>query len=600
MYVELVEYKVTNRGKIIEYSTLDRNPANYERYISWLPYDKNILDYAKVNGSLKQYKGIHYCPVFFIDIDKDGDLAGAQQSTLQLIKRLVSEYFVNTEDLLYYFSGNKGFHVGIPGKMMGIKSPQSGMGDRCKRVAVELTNDIENIDYKIYDDGRLFRLVNSINDKSGLYKIPITYEELAGDMNVIIELAKQPRTKFSGQTPGTMENDGLADLWNRCAVTKEEKIAREYGESLFEPAPIGNRNEKIYTQCRKLFKAGLSQKEVFDIVYNINLGGVNPISEEEVRTTVGSAFTRFGIKQESLEIKPFGEWLDEWWNSIDEDRNQISLKFPLFDFEMKGKLRGKLCTIIHYGGTKKSLLAQNICHHNIFFNNQRVVYSSMEMGISELNSRFIDMGLDAEFEHGSTWIENQKKKDPAQARMVLDKVDKHYSDRLMITKNSALTCHEYRFFLDKVISENGGVDILVVDGLSMMGKVGKDDSETALVSMHTKELKEVAKDYNIFVIAIVHASKGEVKHTRDVSDKARGSEKIIDNCDFYICPSLIVDNSVSDSTTYEPLRGYVRLVNKRGSGNTVNVIYHFDDKKLLMEQSSDDPRDIDKQIKEFN
>jgi len=165
-----------------------------------------------------------------------------------------------------------------------------------------------------------------------------------------------------------------------------------------------------------------------------------------------------------------------------------------------------------------------------------------------------------------------------------------YGDMLQITQNSGMTCDSYDKLIDRVQSNAGAVDLLIVDGLSMMGGNG---TELELANTHTRGLKELAKDRQVLVLCIVHASRGGDKHQRDVSKFARGSEKIIDNCDFYICPSLIID----DVESYRKDIGYLRLVNKRGSGNEVNLIYTFTPKRLLMEQSSYDPKDFDHRMK---
>lgn len=288
-----------------------------------------------------------------------------------------------------------------------------------------------------------------------------------------------------------------------------------------------------------------------------------------------------------LDIRPISGWFDEWVNGISEEQNKITLKFPLFDHEMKGKLRGKLGVVIHYGGTKKSLFAQNIAHENIYREGLRVIYSSMEMGVVELGSRFIDINTDTGTpESASRTLEELQKTEPGTVKEIyFSKIAPAYGDKLQITQNSGLTVDEYKILIDRV----GGTDILIVDGLSMMGGKG---TELDLASMHTRTLKELAKDRNIFVLCIVHASRGAEKTTRDVSKYARGSEKIIDNCDFYICPSLISDGNDSYMKDY----GYLRLVNKRGSGNTVNLIYHFNPKRLIMKQSVHDPDEFERQM----
>lgn len=298
------------------------------------------------------------------------------------------------------------------------------------------------------------------------------------------------------------------------------------------------------------------------------------------------------VNQTALDIRPVSGWFNDWLKGIEPQENRISLLLPRLDSEMKGKLRGKLGVVIHYGGTKKSLYAQNVAYHNIKENRQRVIYSSMEMGITEAMSRFIDLCLVfEEIDYNASWhLELTYRENKEVIKPAFDQfVAPIYSDKLYLCQNSGLTCDEYIQLIDKLKSEGKETDILIVDGLSMMGGKG---TELELANIHTRRLKELAKDYNIFVLCIVHASRGVEKHTRDVSKHARGSEKIIDNCDFYICPSLVQDHSIVEE--YRKDIGYIRLVNKRGSGNTVNVIYGFDRKRLAMFETTYRPEDFDK------
>jgi hypothetical protein len=78
-------------------------------------------------------------------------------------------------------------------------------------------------------------------------------------------------------------------------------------------------------------------------------------------------------------------------------------------------------------------------------------------------------------------------------------------------------------------------------------------------------------------------SKGGKKTDRDASQLVRSSEKIIDKCDFYICQSLFEDESVVDE--YRNDYGCSRLVDKRGTGRSVDVVYEFNEKRLTMTQT---------------
>ena len=69
MYVELVEKGINNRGNFIKLSEVKRQPYDFERYISLFPFTVDVLDYVKINKTIRGYTGRHYCPVVIIDID---------------------------------------------------------------------------------------------------------------------------------------------------------------------------------------------------------------------------------------------------------------------------------------------------------------------------------------------------------------------------------------------------------------------------------------------------------------------------------------------------------------------------------------------------
>ena len=84
---------------------------------------------------------------------------------------------------------------------MGIK-PQKRLNRLFKLIASEVKEMLPNktLDTAIYDSVRLFRVVNSIHQKTGYYKIPLTYEELKNiSYGEIIDTAKQPRPEFPVQ-----------------------------------------------------------------------------------------------------------------------------------------------------------------------------------------------------------------------------------------------------------------------------------------------------------------------------------------------------------------------------------------------------------------
>lgn len=302
-----------------------------------------------------------------------------------------------------------------------------------------------------------------------------------------------------------------------------------------------------------------------------------------------------------LELKTPDELIDDWCASIEGDvERPLTTCMSKIDKDLRNKLRGTVGAYIGYGGTKKSLLALQACKQNVlaYENNCTGIYSNMEMAIFQFVSRIMDMSFTVEdYAYNVSWYFEKnyqdafKAKNEAQKKQIREVLrnyfKKYYGSNLYINSQSGMTIDDFHTLVKKAKEKNGKVDILVIDGLSMMSGMG---SETESYTSNSKELKDLAKLHNIYIPLICHLSKGAEKHTRDVQRFIRGSEKIIDNVDFVIQMSLLVDEFRSgESTEYLTDKGYIKFFNKRGSGNTVNVIYDFDKSTLTMKETNEDP-----------
>ncbi len=299
-------------------------------------------------------------------------------------------------------------------------------------------------------------------------------------------------------------------------------------------------------------------------------------------------FSKIEPYQNDIVCKEVAEWSDDWFKSILPENNKLSLSFDAWDSEFKGKLRGKLVPIIGYGGTKKSLLALNIAYDNIIRGLGKCIYSSMEMGATEIINRLIDLHIPAEsiFNPHSELEYHHNKTGRIDAKEFYNNsFAPFFKGNFFITENTSLQTDSYDRLLTKFKEQAISVDILIVDGLAGMGGTG---SETELYSKHSKELKDLANKWKLLILLICHVSKGGKKTDRDLSDKVRSSEKIIDNSDMYITNSLFEQGS-----EYNKEYGNCRLVNKRGTGNIIDVVYYFDHLRLSMLQSEKKITDFD-------
>lgn len=278
--------------------------------------------------------------------------------------------------------------------------------------------------------------------------------------------------------------------------------------------------------------------------------------------------------------------------------NPLSFGMPTIDDELNGELRTKTAAIIGYSGTKKSLFAFNVAMNSSIKHRSRGIYSTMEMSYDAMLERIIDYAVEVGDKNinASRHIREQISRDTMYllAKRLQDGLKESYGNYLLLNQKNGHTYKTYKTLITEAKNRYEKVDMLVVDGLSMMGGAG---SEREKMDEHTMMLKELAKEEKMFIPIIVHASKGEDRHTRDLSSKARGSEKIIDNCD--MCFSLSLVQDPLDPGRDRNDQGYIRLWNKRGSGNVVNVIYNFDSIRLNMTESSIDPSSVDQEEERF-
>lgn len=605
IYYELVEKTFSNRGKIIPSTELSVVPRDYKAFVSHFGYGDQILDWVDINGSVEDYDKEFHLHAFYVDIDSD-DLSVAQTETQKLVKLLYRKYDLHPDNLMIFFSGGKGFHVGIPGKVFGGFEPSSQLPYQAKAMAKNLAGDDVDIDYSIYKPNALFRLPDSKHGKTGLFKVPITLEELGGDIEDIQKIAEYPRPEFAQRKNinDVVVNDKLKTLWQRSSndyqqINDGDKMRLKDG-GFFKPV-TELRNNTYFKQAAMLFDKGLRMADVLDLIKSTNYASGNPLPDNEVYTLVKSAYKKTGsgkAKDEKvLTQKGTGlvsDLVPAYLDYLSPSNKKLSLLFPDFSADTKHKLRGKLIGVFGKDGTKKSLFCQNTAYHNIRKYGARVIISNMEMGENPLMSRLINRAMrDYKKTPSIDMEEEMMRGDDLTVRKKLDMVAKHYSDKLIVNSQSAMTPAAYRKLIERNEKKFGKVDMLIVDGFSMMGGASdrfqrQDDN--------SRELKEIAKDYDIAILAIFHANASCTKYERRPDRKVRGSDKQLDNIDIAISLSLIIDDHRSKNITdlyYRDDLGYALMYNKRGSGNVIRKLYKFHPARLAMKAIDDDPADYE-------
>lgn len=256
---------------------------------------------------------------FYIDLDYNinnkEDYLKLKDDAITVFTFFTAILGIDKKSIKIYFSGNKGFHFVIDKDVMNIK-PRKDLNKVFKSMAEEIKKitRFQSVDTQIYDSRRLFRIENSVNSKSNLYKIPLTYIELQSfDIEDIIEIAKKPRyvnlytIKYSKKAENflkkhiniieeqhkkTEENKNKINEYikNRIEVTSKN-ITPCIKYILINGATEGYRNNSATALASFFMQKGYTKEETIEIIKEWNTEKCCPkIEEHEIKTLVESVY----------------------------------------------------------------------------------------------------------------------------------------------------------------------------------------------------------------------------------------------------------------------------------------------------------------------
>ncbi|SDJ20582.1 primase C-terminal domain-containing protein [Natribacillus halophilus] len=195
--VEVAYNGAHNRNNITHIGAVKNFSGHRETYMTYFRYNDEMIDHFQDKQTVSGYKGSAYADWLPIDVDSDS-LDEAQDNMRALMINL-EDYNIDTSCCRFYFSGSKGFHVMIPSGVFGAK-PDPQNDKRFKKVASLLTEGVQT-DMSIYQKTRIFRLPNTINGKTGLYKIELYPFQITNDsISGILDAARQPGERLEIDT----------------------------------------------------------------------------------------------------------------------------------------------------------------------------------------------------------------------------------------------------------------------------------------------------------------------------------------------------------------------------------------------------------------
>jgi hypothetical protein len=248
-----------------------------EAYLSAFTFGDGFRAHLAATGSTKGYNGICGSAFAWWDIDREDNLEAARIDASRLAVTISERFAVADDDLLAFFSGAKGFHLGLP---CSLWEPEPSADFHritrqfCETVAAAAG---VTIDTGVYDAVRAFRAPNSRHPKTGLHKRRLPVDALMHlDIGRITDLAKAPEP-FDVPTPPTAGRCDfhLAADWNAAtdAVRKQAEVTshrraavatgtaplalnRQTLEFIRDGAGIGDRHRLLYSAATNLAEYG--------------------------------------------------------------------------------------------------------------------------------------------------------------------------------------------------------------------------------------------------------------------------------------------------------------------------------------------------------
>ncbi len=208
----------------------DRARVDSEAYLSAFTYPQAFADWLGQTGSTKGYTGPCWASWLWLDIDASGNLPAALEAGKRLAVGILERYRLADDDLLLFFSGSKGFHVGLP---TSLWQPEPSADFH--RIARQLAEGLAAVvgittDVGVYDKVRAFRAPNSRHPKTGLHKRRLTVDEMLHlSVAAILKMATEP-LPFDLPAPAGRNDTAAAD-WQqateRCRQQAEAKAQRQ-------------------------------------------------------------------------------------------------------------------------------------------------------------------------------------------------------------------------------------------------------------------------------------------------------------------------------------------------------------------------------------
>lgn len=201
--------------------------AAYDTHHSIARYDAQLDAHVAENGRAGKYAGSCIADLIYFDVDRGRNGLGiALRDALTLAVHLHDQYGVREDQLRYFFSGAKGYHLALPLALCGAAvQPSPLLPAVLKRMALAISEGAGvEIDAGIFRRLGMIRAPGTQHPTSQRWKTELSWSEFSTlTSDAIVQLATGPDPRPFRWRPHDLEpHDALVDLYARCARAAAE------------------------------------------------------------------------------------------------------------------------------------------------------------------------------------------------------------------------------------------------------------------------------------------------------------------------------------------------------------------------------------------
>ena len=285
---------------------------------------------------------------------------------------------------------------------------------------------------------------------------------------------------------------------------------------------------------------------------------------------------------------------------MDVNERCIPTNFPSIDGSMRGGMMPGYYGLIGPGGTYKSIFAQYVSIAAAF-KDKAVLYLNGEMSGLQFYERLCSMTLKINLYQ----MLASKEINEGNIDTVIKEINNILKDNLFLVSGQGFGKEAILSTVANIEAKhNKKIGLIVIDGLSQMDPVGKDEIPASIYnSALCKEIaKEVHDGEGVVVLALIHVSgdQSAAKTRRDSGTNARGGGKIISNSDGYFSTSLLVDPATNDldsdgDVMFLEDKFYLRYTDKRAGTGVVSTVINVG-AHIELTEDNNDPRSYEVKI----